>query len=129
MIIFLSDGEANYFAKNPCSTAISAAQGAAQAGTWVYSIAYKISSTTRCKNPDGSDEVPLIDAYTTMSEIARNSDSPTVPDSSKFFCPGTTLPNPPPPISCGNTATLTQVFKSIGTQLTASRLYSDDTFN
>lgn len=131
VIIFLSDGEANYFATNPCSTAISAAQDAALAGTWVYSIAYKISGTTRCRNPSppGGDEVPLIDAYTTMSQIARNSETPTVPDSSKFFCPGTILPVPAPPVSCGNNATLSEVFRSIGTQLTASRLYSDDTFN
>ena len=122
VIIFLSDGEANYFAKNPCSTAISASQAAAQAGTWVYSIAYKIQNLN-CTNPDGSNEAPSIDSYTTMSQIARNSDSPTVPDSSKFFCPGSSFSG------CGSGSSLTQVFKSIGTQLTASRLYSDDTFN
>ena len=136
VIIFLTDGEANTGAANPCATAMSAAQAAAQAGTWVYSIAYNVSvssssADTYCQYPAGTREVAPgypggLPAYHTLAQIARNNDTPNVSDPTKFFCVGTPS-NPAEP--CQDGSTLTQVFKSIGTQLTASRLYSDDTFN
>ncbi len=136
VIIFLTDGQANTGAPNPCATAMSAAQAAAQAGTWVYSIAYNVSVSssnpdTYCQFPGGTREVAPgypggLPAYHTLAQIARNNDTPTVSDPTKFFCVGTPS-NPAEP--CQDGSTLTQVFRSIGTQLTASRLYSDDTFN
>ncbi len=129
VIILLSDGEANTGANNPCSTAIDAAHNSALSGTWVYSIAYKLSNSVRCQNPDpplgnGNDESPRITAYHTMAQIARDSTNPDQPDPSKFFCVGTTsLPSEP----CQSGDTLAEVFQSIGTSLTASRLFPDDT--
>ena len=122
VIIFLTDGEANTGSLNPCSTAISAAQAAAAAKTWIYSIAYNVS--LNCKKPNnGGDESPFITAFHTLAQIART--SPAINDPKKFFCVGT--PTPQQGESCQNEANLSQVFQSIGTSLTASRIYPDDT--
>jgi Flp pilus assembly protein TadG len=136
VIIFLTDGQANTGAANPCATAMSAAQAAAQAGTWVYSIAYNVSvntsnADTYCQYPQGTRETAPgypggLPAYHTLAQIARDSSSPTQSDPTKFFCVGTPSSSAEP---CQDGDTLTEVFKSIGTQLTASRIYSDDTFN
>jgi Flp pilus assembly protein TadG len=125
VIILLSDGEANTGGTNPCRDAITAAQNAAAAGTQIYSIAYKLNSTALCQSSSGGNEVPNINAYTTMANIARNDDDPSQPDLTKFFCPGTTVQLPGLP--CQDGSTLSQVFQSIATSLTTPRLFPDDT--
>jgi Flp pilus assembly protein TadG len=58
VIIFFTDGEANYgpwylgtssnYLRKPCQQAITSANTAKSAGTWVYTIAYATPSTFRC---------------------------------------------------------------------------------
>lgn len=102
VIIFLSDGDANTYSgapANPCRSAITAADAAATAGTWVYSVAYGASTTSGC-----SDDSPSITSYSTMQQIAS--------DSSKFF-------NQP---AAGD---LTAAFKQIGNNLVNTRMLDD----
>lgn len=104
VIIFVSDGDANRYTggpTNPCHQAITAAQAATAAGTWVYSVAYgaSTSSTGSC-----TDDSPRISAYSTMSQIAS--------DSKKFF-------NQP---ASGD---LTAAFRQIGQSLLTTRLLDD----
>lgn len=106
VIIFVSDGDANRYTggpTNPCHQAITAAQSATAAGTWVYSVAYgaSTSSTSSC-----TDDSPRISAYSTMSQIAS--------DSAKFF-------NQP---ASGD---LTTAFRQIGQSLLTTRLLDDGT--
>jgi hypothetical protein len=119
VIILLSDGDANKApdGPNPCQQGIAAAQAAAQAGTWVYSIAYDSSTTSGC-----ALDTPTISPFTAMQQMARNSLNPNVPDPSRFYC----VPTAQCP--AGNTSdTLAQVFTSIGVDLTDSRLLPDST--
>ena len=113
VIILLSDGDATVAPEgpNPCNQGIAAAQAAAQAGTWVYSIAYDSSTTTGCTLDTG------ITPFQTMQQIARNSLNPTQPDPSKFWC----IPVPAGQ-TCNTATTLAGVFQSIGVDLTDSRL-------
>ncbi|MGE3956222.1 MAG: pilus assembly protein TadG-related protein [Vicinamibacterales bacterium] len=106
VIIFVSDGDANRYTggpANPCRLAITAAQAAAAAGTWVYSVAYgaSTSSSGSCAN-----DSPRISAYDTMRQIAS--------DSSKFF-------------SQPSSGDLTAAFKQIGQSLLTTRLLDDST--
>jgi len=104
VIILISDGDANSnHISNPCHQAITAAQAATAAGTWVYAIAYGASTST-----SGSCmlDSPSISAYTTMRNIAS--------DSTKFF-------NQP------SASDLTVVFRRIVLDLTTTRLFPDDT--
>jgi hypothetical protein len=103
VIILLSDGDANYsFYSNPCHRAINAAQAAAAAGTWIYSIAYGASTST---SGSCTMDSPSISARTTMQSIAS--------DSTKFF-------NQP---TAGD---LTDIFRRIVLDLTTTRLFPDD---
>jgi hypothetical protein len=122
VIILLSDGDANTDPNGnnrPCTEAVNAAQSAALAGTWIFSIAYDTPASGGCSGD-------TISAYTAMGRIARDSQSPTptVPDPTKFFCAGTTTSQPSLP--CQGSATLAGAFQSIGTSLTSARLYSDE---
>ena len=111
VIVFLSDGDANAsgsdissgLRNNQCHQAITAAQSATGASTWVYSIAYgaSTSSTGSC-----STDSPRISAYSTMQQIAS--------DPSKFF-------NQP---TAGD---LTTIFNTVATDITTTRLLPDDT--
>jgi Flp pilus assembly protein TadG len=101
VIIFVSDGDATRYSggpSNPCHLAITAAQTATAAGTWVYSIAYGANSSG-C-----SDDSPSISSLQTMQQIAS--------DASKFF-------NQP------NSASLTTIFQAIASDLTTTRLLDD----
>ena len=62
VIIVLSDGDAsgdnvpsgsNYHSSAQCRDGIDAAKRAADAGTWVYSIAYQASNSSNCSNDSG----------------------------------------------------------------------------
>jgi hypothetical protein len=101
VIILLSDGDANKNpTSNPCHGAITAAQNAKTAGTWVYSIAYGADS-----GGCGLDS-PSISSLQTMQQIAT--------DATKFF-------NQP------NAAELVAIFKQIAFDLTTTRLLDDAT--
>ena len=78
VIILLSDGDANATsanmptgkATNQCHEAITAAQAAATAGTWVYTVAYgaSTSSTGSCS----TDTTTHISACSTLQQMASN---------------------------------------------------------
>lgn len=79
VIIFVSDGDANRPSGSPsgtypCRQAITAAQAATAAGTWVYSVAYGASTST---TGSCTDDTPRISAFQTMQQIAS--------DSTRFF--------------------------------------------
>lgn len=122
-IVLLSDGDANASStnmdtskrNNQCQQAITGAQAARNAGTWVYSIAYgaDTSSSSSC----GSDS-PRISACETMRRIAS--------DESKFFSDkvgGTSACTS----AAHSVSELVNIFQNIGTDLTSARLLPDDT--
>jgi hypothetical protein len=122
VIILLSDGDASASSSkmpsgkynNQCQEAITAAQAATTAGTWVYSIAYgaNTSSSSSC-----STDSPHISACSTMSSIAS--------DSSKFYSDnsggsgGCTSTN--------SASELVNIFNHIGSSVTMPRLLPNNT--
>ncbi len=121
VIIVLSDGDAsasksNMVASkvaNQCHQAITAAQAAAHAGTWVYTIAYG-APLSGCS----SDTNPTISPCAALQQMAS--------DSTKFFSDQTGGNN-----SCTSSAHpitgLNQIFQTIGGDLTLARLIPDST--
>lgn len=123
VIILLSDGDANASAANvpagkatnQCHQAITAAQAATAAGTWVYTIAYGAATST---SSSCSTDSPAISACSTLQQMAS--------DSKKFFSDtvgGTS--------SCTSaahsTSDLNQIFQTIGTDASKPRLLRDNT--
>jgi hypothetical protein len=122
VIILLSDGDASASSSkmptgkynNQCQEAVTAAQAATTAGTWVYSIAYgaNTSSTGSC-----STDSPHISACSTMSSIAS--------DSSKFYSDnsggsgGCTSTN--------SASELVEIFNHVGSSVTMPRLLPNNT--
>ena len=98
---------------NQCHEAITAAQDAANASTWVYSIAYGSYTQLSPNSNSCSDiETPAISSCRTMQDIA---DSPgVIPDPSKFYSdpmnvsPACTSPDNP------NTTDITAIFSNLG---------------
>ena len=123
VIIFLSDGDANASASNmtsgtatnQCHEAIAAAQAAATAGTWVYSIAY--GSSTSATGSCASD-TPHISACATMQSIAS--------DAAKFYSDAVGVIG-----GCSSGAQsiseLVAAFQSIAYTLLSPRLLPDNT--
>ena len=122
VIILLSDGDANAKssnmpsgkASNQCHAAISAAQAAAAAGTWVYSLAY--GAPTGQTPSSCSTNSPAISACQTMQKIAS--------DPSKFY---SDLQNAKNGCSAGvqSISDLVSVFKSVAVSLLPPRLLSN----
>ena len=104
VIILLSDGDANTQSPRQCTRAVQAAQSAAAAGTWVYSVMYGQTSTNGGCSGDGQ-----YTAYTAMKAIAS--------DPSKFFC------DPKPTgATCQTSATLNAIFQHIAEDVTNARI-------
>jgi hypothetical protein len=110
VMIVLSDGDATAASvpstksKNECHQAITVAQAATTAGTWVYSIAYG-AAMSGC-----ATDTPKISPCSTMQLIAT--------DTTKFYSDGangcTSSANP--------TTELVSIFKKIALSLTTARL-------
>ncbi len=124
VIILLSDGDANASTsnmpsgkqKNQCHEAITAAQNAAAAGTWVYSIAYG-ASTSPTPSSCSTDTTP-ISACQTMQRIAS--------DSTKFF--SDTVGSKSACTSAAQSVSeLVSLFQTIAYSLVPPRLLPDDT--
>ena len=121
VIIVLSDGDAGASksnmpaskAANQCNQAITAAQAAARAGTWVYTIAYG-APLSGCS----TDNSPSVSPCSALQQMAS--------DSTKFFSDQTGSNN-----SCNSAAHpitgLNQIFQTIGGDLTLARLIPDAT--
>jgi len=119
VIVLLSDGDANGNSagtNNECHLAITAAQNAAKAGTWVYSIAFN-SPNSGC-----STDSPAITACSTMSQIANMPGATAgtyFNDLTKLYsdnangCKSTANPN---------VTAINSIFQSIGSSLSTARL-------
>jgi Flp pilus assembly protein TadG len=133
VIIFLSDGEANYgpvyydnpvhnpetspYRKQPCHQAITSAHSAAAAGTWIYAIAYATNGGSNCLGwTAGTDapqktttfsgtESPAISGISTMQQVAS---------------PSTNYYNQP------TAGQLTTIFQQIATTLSGPALVDDN---
>ncbi len=135
VMILISDGDAtansnnmagsatSYPASNECRQAVNAAQAAANAGTWVYAVAYGAESSG-CT----TDSTPYNSPCFTMENIASSPGH--IPDTSKFYsdytqsgtgtnqtCIGTAQP----------TTNLKQIFTYIAGDLTVARLIPNGT--
>ncbi|MGQ0484421.1 MAG: TadG family pilus assembly protein [Hyphomicrobiales bacterium] len=123
VIIILSDGDATASstnmppgrATNQCRQAITAAQTAKTAGSWVYSIAYGATVSAASSCPMDS---PTISACETMRQLAS--------DPSKFY--SDQLGGINTCSSASNPSTdLVGIFKSIGGSLATARLVPNKT--
>ena len=111
-----------------CQQAIAAAQAAASAGTWVYSIAYGSSTATGASSTCTSDTTSVISAMsglsscTAMQYIANSQHA--MPDTSKFYSNnnnGSDCPN-------SNTIeNLVSLFSNLSNSLTEPRLIANNT--
>jgi Flp pilus assembly protein TadG len=137
IIVMLTDGGSNADNSNApdnmlaaniayqCSQGVTAAQNAAKAGTWVYSIAY--AATTQAPGDCVYDIAPYSTCYTIskMANIPGTNPNTYVNDPTKFYsdnsagCQSTANPN---------ITSLNQVFQSIGYSLTTSRLLPNACF-
>jgi Flp pilus assembly protein TadG len=124
VLIFLGDGDANANASyvpagkatNQCHQAITAAQAAAAAGTWVYTVAYG-ATASGCSTDTGSNAITPCE---TMEQMAS---SP-----SKFFSDYTATGGSSSCISASRPTTgLNQIFKEIATDFTLARLLPNST--
>lgn len=124
VIILLSDGAANAVAANvpvlealnQCHEAVTAAQAATNAGTWVYSISY--GSSTATSPSDCTTDVPVISSCSTMQQIASDS-TKYFSDTSGGDAACTSQANP--------ISQLSQIFSYIGTDASTARLLPLDT--
>jgi hypothetical protein len=126
VIVLLSDGDATATSagtNNECHLAVTAAQNAAKAGTWVYSIAFN-SPNSGC----GTDVAPYNNACYTMSQIANMPGATAgtyFNDLTKFYsdkangCQSTKNPT---------ITAINSIFQSIGNSLSTSRLLPNSCF-
>jgi Flp pilus assembly protein TadG len=126
VIVFVSDGDANAAAgavgngkqasqnpaaSNECHQAITAAQAATAAGTWVYSVAYGASTSS---GSSCSTDTPGISACSALQQVA------SVP--SKFYSD-----NPSGCVSVNSISALSSIFQNIGTSLLNAMLIPNGT--
>jgi Flp pilus assembly protein TadG len=111
-----------------CQQAIAAAQAAAKAGTWVYSVAYGSSTATGGSSTCTTDSSAIIagmsglSSCTTMQYIANS--PAAMPDTSKFYS------NNNNGVDCPNSNTienLVTLFSNLSTSLTEPRLIPNNT--
>jgi Flp pilus assembly protein TadG len=118
-IIMVTDGDASASAPsqittakgtNECHEAITAAQTAKTAGTWVYTVSYG-SPSSGCS----TDKSPSITPCAALLAIAS--------DPTKFYADTTAAC----PAGANPTSGLTNLFQNIGTSLTSARMLPDNT--
>ena len=104
---------------NQCLAGVTAAQNAAKAGTWVYSIAY--AATTQAPGDCVYDSAPYSTCYTIskMANVPGSTPGTYVNDPTKFYsdnsagCKSTANPN---------ITSINQIFQSIGYSVSTARL-------
>jgi Flp pilus assembly protein TadG len=116
----VANGSTVYFGPyNQCNTSITAAQAAANAGTWVYAIAYQsYLELSASANSCSDTESPAVSSCMTMQQIANSPGH--IPDAAKFYSdpmgltgqngPCTSTDNP-------NTTDITSIFEEIGSRI------------
>ncbi len=109
-----------------CQQAIAAAQAAANAGTWVYSIAYGASTATggssTCTTDVTGGTLAGLSSCTTMQDIAASQGM--LPDATKFYSDGANGVVCPGANSISNLVTL---FTNLSMTLTQPRLLPNNT--
>jgi hypothetical protein len=123
VIFLLSDGDAQAATgpANECQTAVTNAQTAATAGTWVFSVAYNAMNSGTCSKDTG---IYKGNACKAMQNIAS---SPGLkPDSSKFFAFNGTGSGANCTATNTSFPTLAATFKAAIEAFTAARLVSMD---
>jgi hypothetical protein len=131
VIILLTDGNANAdsekmgplkTASNECLAAVTAAQNAAAAGTWVYAVYYDDNSNGTCTTDTGNYTGPDPDgacyALQQIANVPGANPGTYVNDPTKFYSTdvsGTCK-------SVNNYTNIVDIFTSIGTSLARSRL-------
>lgn len=117
---------------NQCQQAIAAAQAAADAGTWVYSIAYGASTatgsgsstcTTNSTNALGFGA--YLSSCTTMQNIANSPQA--IPDLSKFYSNNNNGVDCPGALATNTIQNLVTLFQNLSENLTEPRLLPDNT--
>ena len=130
VIIILSDGGANASASevsggisatNECHAAITAAQAAAAAGTWVYSIAYNSSTANSGCTTDSNTISPC----QTMQQMASSPGN--YPDPTKFYADGNSAQNGCVSADHPSITSLQQIFQTIGEDLLSTQLIPNNT--
>jgi hypothetical protein len=124
VIILLSDGDANASssnmptgkASNQCHEAVSAAQSATAAGTWVYTIAY--GASTSSSGSCSTDTSSHIAACTALQDMASNS---------KFFYSDNSGGTGGCNSAAQSASELVSIFKNIGSSFGSPRLLPDNT--
>ena len=118
-----------------CQQAVLAAQAAAAAGTWVYSIAYGSSTATGSGSTCTTDTTSIIPALqsgsanisscTTMANIANRPGA--IPDLTKFYSNNNNGVNCPQALASNTINNLVSLFQNLSENLTEPRLLPDNT--
>ncbi len=116
----VASGTTVYFGPyNQCNASVQAAQAAANAGTWVYAIAYQsYIEYSPSSNSCSDNEATSISSCKTMQDIANSPGH--IPDASKFYSDpmGLTAPNGPCLSSANpDTTDITSIFENIGSRV------------
>ena len=122
----------NFGGMNQCNEAILAARDAANAGTWVYSVAYEsyIEAAPNSNSCSDTETAPIanVSSCTTMQNIANSPGH--IPDASKFYSDpmGLTAPNGPC-VSPANPeqTNITAIFQNIGSRVPFAALLPNGT--
>jgi Flp pilus assembly protein TadG len=129
VIVVVGDGDANAAASavgngkqasqnpaalNECHQAITAAQAATAAGTWVYSVAYGASTSSSGSSTNCSTDAPRISPCYAMQQLA------SVP--TKFYSD-----NPSSCVSVNSISALSSIFQNIATSLLNAMLIPNGT--
>jgi len=131
VIILLSDGAANatgseitgLSATNECAAGVAAAKAAAQAGTWVYTVAYNSSNSSGLCTTDSSGGVP--NPCTAMKNMANSPGN--YPDPNKFYADGNSANNGCVSSVHPSITNLQQIFQTIGEDLLTTQLIPNNT--
>ena len=118
-----------------CQQAVLAAQAAAAAGTWVYSIAYGSSTATGSASTCTTDNTSIIPALqsgsanisscTTMANIANSPGA--MPDLTKFYSNNNNGVDCPEALASNTIENLVSLFQNLSENLTEPRLLPDNT--
>jgi Flp pilus assembly protein TadG len=120
---------------NQCQQAILAAQAAAAAGTWVYSIAYGSSTASGSASTCTTDTTSIIpelqtgstniSSCTTMANIANSPGA--IPDLTKFYSNNNNGVDCPEALASNTIENLVSLFQNLSENLTEPRLLPDNT--
>ena len=111
-----------------CQQTIDAARAAANAGTWVYSIAYGASNTSGDCSTDTTSIIPGMANLSSCTEMANIANSPGhINDLTKFYSNGNSGADCSNALATNTIDNLVSLFSNLSTNLTEPRLIPNDT--